>query len=212
MRKIVAGNSNVPMKMLISRFLFFYRNTPHTQTGKSPSELLFNWKVNTRLSLLKFNRSIVNDEEKFAKSEVLKPLRIFYPGNQVWLRNYRRGDKWIKGTIISKVGTVMYKVKCCNEIYEKHIDQLHFCPDIETELDVTSHSEQNLSLHPIPHIVESNQSNQTTTSPSSDKTLSDDPTSMSSSQSPDNPVPIGPNIDTSPQQSDTSQGTSRDRP
>ena len=212
MRKIVAENSNVPIKMLISRFLFSYCNTPHTQTGKSPSELLFNRKVNTRLSLLKFNRSIVNDKEKFAKSEVLKPLRIFYPGNQVWLRNYRRGDKWIKGTIISKVGTVMYKVNCCNEIYEKHIDQLHFCPDIETELDVTSHSEQNLSLHPIPHIVESNQSNQTTTSPSSDKTLSDNPTTMSSSQSPDNPVPIGPNIDTSPQQSDISQGTTRDRP
>ena len=86
-----------------------------------------------------------------------------------------RGDKWIKGTIISKVGTVMYKAKCCNEIYEKYIDQLRFCPDIETELEVkdTSHSEQNLSLHPIPHIIEPNQSNQTTTSPSSDKSLSD---------------------------------------
>ena len=125
-----------------------------------------------------------------------------------------RGDKWIKGTIISKVGTVMYKAKCCNEIYEKYIDQLRFCPDIETELEVkdTSHSEQNLSLHPIPHIIEPNQSNQTTTSPSSDKTLSDNPTSMSSSQSPDNPVPIGANIDTSPQQSDKSQDTTRDRP
>ena len=123
--------------------------------------------MNTRLSLLKFNRCIVNDEEKFAKSEVLKHLRIFNPGDQVWLRNCRRGDKWIKGTIISKVGTVMYKVRCCNEIYEKHIDQLRFCPDIEKELEVkdTSHSEHKLSLHPIPHIMESNQSNQTTTSP-----------------------------------------------
>ena len=144
---------------------------------------------------------------------MLKPLRIFNPGDQVWLRNCRKGDKWIKGTIISKFGTVMYKVRCCNEIYEKHIDQLRFCTDIEKELEVkdTSHSEQNLSLHPIPHIMESNQSNQTTTSPSSDKTLSDNPTSMSSSQSPDNPLPIGPNIDRSPQQSDTSQGNTRHR-
>ena len=65
----------------------------------------------------------------------------------------------------------MYKAKCCNEIYEKYIDQLRFCPDIETELEVkdTSHSEQNLSLHPVPHIIEPNQSNQTTTSPSSAK-------------------------------------------
>ena len=90
MRKIIAESSNVPIKTLISRFLFSYRNTPHTQTVKAPSELLFNRKMNTRLSLLKFNRSIVNEEEKFAKSEVFKPLRIFYPGDQVWLRNYKR--------------------------------------------------------------------------------------------------------------------------
>ena len=36
------------------------------------------------------------------------------------------------GTITSKVGRVMYKVKCCNEMYEKHIDQLRFYPEIET--------------------------------------------------------------------------------
>ena len=124
------------------------------------------------------NRSIANDEEKFTKPEILKPLRIFYPGGQVWLHRNRRGEKWIKGVIISKVGTVMYKIKCCNEIYEKHIDQLCFYPDSETDLKVTdtSHLEQNLSLHPIPHIIEPNQSNQTTTSPLSNNTLSDNPT------------------------------------
>ena len=47
--------------------LFSYCNAPQTHRGKAPSELLFNWKVNTRLSLLKLNRSIVNDEEKFPK-------------------------------------------------------------------------------------------------------------------------------------------------
>ena len=123
--KIVVESSNVPIETLISRFLFSYCNTSDTWTEKAPSELLFNQKVNTRLSLLKLNGSIINDEEKFAKSEISKPLRIFYPGHQVWLHNQNRGEKWIKGTIISKVGTVMYKVKCCNEKYEKHIDQLH---------------------------------------------------------------------------------------
>ena len=39
MRKIVAESSNLPIKMLISRFLFSYRNTLHTQTGKLPSEI-----------------------------------------------------------------------------------------------------------------------------------------------------------------------------
>ena len=97
---------------------------------------MFNPKLNTRLGLLKLNRTIVNDEEKFAKSEISKPLRTFYPGNQVWLCNHRRDEKWIKGTIISKVCTVTYKVKCCDEMYEKHIDQLSFYPDSETELEV----------------------------------------------------------------------------
>ena len=82
MGKIVAESSNVPIKTLIPRFLFCYCNTAHTQTGKAPSELMFNQKVNTRLSFIKFNRNVVNGEEKFAKSEVLKPLRIFYPGDQ----------------------------------------------------------------------------------------------------------------------------------
>ena len=52
------------------------------------------------------------------KSEISKPLRILY--------NYRRGEKWIRGMNINKVGTVIYKVKCCNEIYQKYIDQLSF--------------------------------------------------------------------------------------
>ena len=67
-----------------------------------------------------------NDEEKFTESEISKSLRIFCPGDQVWLRSYMRGEKWIKGTIISKVSTVMYKVTCCDEIYEEHMNQLRF--------------------------------------------------------------------------------------
>ena len=68
MREIEVESGNVPIKTLISWFCFLIV-MPHRQThrGKAPSELLFNWKVNTRLSLLKLNRSIVNDEEKFPK-------------------------------------------------------------------------------------------------------------------------------------------------
>ena len=85
----------------------------------------------------------------------------------------------------------------------KHVDQLHFYLDIETEVkDRVIQSKT--SLHPIPHAIEPNQSSQTTTSPPSNNTLSDNPTSTSSSQSPDNPVPIEPNMGTSPQQSDRS--------
>ena len=81
MHKIVAEISNVPIKTLILRFLFSYCNALHTQTGKAPSKLLFNQKVNTRLSLLKFNKSIVNDKEKVAKSfKTLENILPWQPG------------------------------------------------------------------------------------------------------------------------------------
>ena len=39
----------------IARMLFQYRNTPHTTTGRAPSELLLGMKPCTRLGLLKLN-------------------------------------------------------------------------------------------------------------------------------------------------------------
>ena len=76
-----------------------------------------------------------------------------------------------------------------NELHDCHpgivrmkvLAQLYFWwPSLDEMIDLkvkdTSHSEQNLSLHPIPHIIEPNQSNQTTTSPLLNNTLSDNPT------------------------------------
>ena len=37
----------------VSRFLFAYRSTPQTTTGKSPAEMLFGHKLSTHLSLIK---------------------------------------------------------------------------------------------------------------------------------------------------------------
>lgn len=104
-------------------------------------------------------------------------MRIFWPGDQVWLCNFRRSEKWTKGTITTKVGTAMYKVKCCSEICEKYIDQLLFYPDIETKSEVidTSQPEQNLSLHPIFHSIKADQSNQTIIFPPLDNNLSNNP-------------------------------------
>ena len=40
--------------ILLSRFLFSYRNTPHAQTRKTPSGILFNRKAN-RLNMINLN-------------------------------------------------------------------------------------------------------------------------------------------------------------
>ena len=37
----------------LARFLIAYRNTPHSTTGASPSELMFGWRIYTRLDMIK---------------------------------------------------------------------------------------------------------------------------------------------------------------
>ena len=40
------------MEVKLRRFLFDYRRTPQSTTGKSPMEILNNWKLRSRLDLL----------------------------------------------------------------------------------------------------------------------------------------------------------------
>ena len=44
--------SDVPIHTQLNRFLFSYRNTPHSSTGETPTKLLFTFTPTTRLSFL----------------------------------------------------------------------------------------------------------------------------------------------------------------
>ena len=93
---------------------------------------MLNRKLINRLILLKLNKSIVNDEGNFSKSQISKSLRIFYLGDHssyVTMGEVKNGLK-----VQLSVGTVMYKVNYCNKRYEQHIDQLNFYPDLDTKL------------------------------------------------------------------------------
>ena len=84
----------------------------------SPTELLFNRKLNTRLNFLKRKlSSIINEQEQKFKdfNNRSKKLKLFYPGDNVWVRDYGKILlKWVEGKIIEKMGNVMYKIhlKC----------------------------------------------------------------------------------------------------
>ena len=52
------GNGNIEHNLL--RFLFVYRRTPYSTTGVSPSELLINHKLKSRLDLIRPDITKVN--------------------------------------------------------------------------------------------------------------------------------------------------------
>ena len=63
--KKLVKNSKDSIETQVNRFLFSYRNTPHTGTGISPAEVLLKRQPKTRLSLLKrdINRSTMKHNE-----------------------------------------------------------------------------------------------------------------------------------------------------
>ena len=57
------GDGNIEHNLL--RFLFVYRRTPHSTTGMSPSELLINRKLKSRLDLIRpdINTTVTNKQQ-----------------------------------------------------------------------------------------------------------------------------------------------------
>lgn len=152
--KKIFENSVSDVNSSIYRFLLSYRSTPHSVTGKTPAELLFNRKLKTRLSLLKPHISSIKDkEEKHLLSfhELSKNTRNFYPGDLVWVRNFQqRGDKWIKGTIIKRISLVLYEVQLLDgRLVKKHIDQIRCQPVFEAVNDETNPENKQTNEHVI---------------------------------------------------------------
>ena len=96
------------MQEKVDKFLFRYRITPHSTTGKSPTQLLLKRKVRTVFDLLSPDELIRNFVQK--KQEAQKrnhdpkiPRNASFPNDtKVMVRNYARGPKWIPGKVVSK--------------------------------------------------------------------------------------------------------------
>ena len=101
---------SVSVPMQISRFLFLYRNTPHTLTQVTPPSLLFKFTPTTRFSLLLPNFA---GAVRGKQSSQFVSSRGFSAGDEVWLLNpvQQRGSKWIQGVVQDRFGSfVVFRV------------------------------------------------------------------------------------------------------
>ncbi|XP_053990180.1 uncharacterized protein K02A2.6-like [Hylaeus volcanicus] len=103
----------------LQRILMQYRITPHCTTGISPAELMFNRKIRCTLDIMrpKNNESV----EYYNNKSVLN----FKKGKRVSCRNYQRGDKWIFGRILKRIGKLHYIVKLDDgRTWKRHTNQI----------------------------------------------------------------------------------------
>ena len=86
----------------LDRFLLAYRSAPHAVTELSPTQLLLGRNVKTRLDLIK--PDVSREVNKKLLQSNSRTLKFFDQNQNVWVCNYRRGPKWVRGTVIEQTG------------------------------------------------------------------------------------------------------------
>ena len=126
MKKLKDGGGSLETKM--HRFLFTYRTTPHSTTGVSPAEMLFQRQLRTALHLLKpdVSRRVRGRQHVLeSSSRVRTPMREFAVLDRVLLRNFGKGDKWVEGVVKMRLGAVSYEVETdAGSVSQRHVDQM----------------------------------------------------------------------------------------
>ena len=119
---VKADKSSRTLQHKLDRFLLAYRSAPHAVTELSPAQLLLGQNVKTRLDPIKpdVTREV---NEKLLQSNS-RTLKFFDQNQNVWVRNYRRGPKWVHGTVMEQTGPVLYKVKVNDQTWKRHVKQL----------------------------------------------------------------------------------------
>jgi hypothetical protein len=102
----------------ISEYLFTYRNTPSTVTGKTPSQLFLNCEPKTLLSNLR------PPEQKLVTPGT-KPKKEFISNEDVFVQTHsNKIINWFPGTIVKQLRPYVYRV-LVNDVYRNcHINQL----------------------------------------------------------------------------------------
>ena len=123
------GGKKRSMKHQLANCLFQYRNTPHSVTGVTPSELFLKRKRRTKFSVLLPNLEdhIQNQQgrqqRQHDKSNV--KMRELSPRDSVNVQNTRGGvEKWVPGIVMRRLGPLTYLVRVGRQLRYVHIDHL----------------------------------------------------------------------------------------
>ena len=113
----------------VSRLLAAYRVTPHSTTGLSPAELMFNRKIRTRFDLAKpcvEQQVHVRQEQQKMYHDHTRSRPDFAVGEPVNVKNFGKGPKWVAAVVARKTGPLSYEVELLEtgQVQRRHLDQM----------------------------------------------------------------------------------------
>ena len=117
----------------LQRFLFMCRCVPHSTTGIPPAELLMGRRLQSALDLLKPNlaENVERKQTKFKMKEDRK-CRDFVTGDDVYIRNFSTGPKWLTGKIVNVTGPVSFVIALNDgRFIRRHVDHIRKKLDVE---------------------------------------------------------------------------------
>ena len=174
----------------LSRFFLWYRITPHSTTGSSPSELMWGRRLRSKLDLLlpdgeRRSQEAQDSQKRAHDSHAVD--RQFNVSDTVYVRNYGEGQQWLLGRVVGLQGSAIYRVRLDNDhviIIVRHVDQLrHRVTTTDSSDDVQDTGD---STEPVD--VETSETPETPTMTSSPETpesgrgIDEEPTGNSSDE------------------------------
>ena len=112
---------------LLPRFLLRYRITPHSTTLRSPAMLFFGRSLRTTLDLMvpSVRNTVESKQQTLIDKSLSKGCREFNVGDRIFFRNYGKGEKWMKGYVVEKLGQRHYFIHSnVTGTVKRHIDQI----------------------------------------------------------------------------------------
>ncbi|XP_061105010.1 uncharacterized protein K02A2.6-like [Conger conger] len=113
----------------LSRFLFKYRLTPQSTTGRTPAEMLLGRRPKSRLDLLRPNIKAKverKQEKQKERHDQHARERQLEPDDHVYVRNFNNNSvKWLPGVIRKQSGPVSFVVELQDGlVFRRHQDHV----------------------------------------------------------------------------------------
>ena len=129
------------LQVQLSRFLFCYRSTPHSITGIPPAQLLMGRRLRTHLDCIRPNLAARISKAQFRQKthhDRSSKERQFSIGDNVLVRNFTPGPKWLAGKILQCTGPVSFTITLTDDrVVRRHVDHVRHrsvpAPELQPE-------------------------------------------------------------------------------